>query len=173
MLELPQVSAGVGVRTARILLRQVLKLGARLQLRHHIVRLGLRLIDLRLGRVVRRGDQDLAQTHLFRRLEVLLVRLVVDLLFLGCQPQIPRHLVTHYLLRDHVLLDLLLEVLHRHAGVAHRLVQRVHRVQVVFLANLIQPPDHLRVGVDLQFLAPRQQQLPVDHVAQQVLLAQL
>ena len=98
----PPVSA---VGPSGILLHQVLKLGAGLQLRDDLVRLGLCLRNLRVGWVVRRWNQNLAQPHLLRLRELLLVLVVVGLLLLGGQAQIPADFVADDLLSDDVVLD--------------------------------------------------------------------
>ena len=98
------------------------------------------------------------------------MRLVVRLLLRRRHLQMATHLVPHHLLREDAVANIRFEVLKRHALFLRRLLQVLHRIQVVLFADIVQPANHLGIHIQAQLLASRQQQLLVDQVAQQILL---
>ena len=81
------------------------------------------------------------------------------------------HFLADHALRDDAVLHVLFELFERDALRLGGLLQVFHGLGVHLLAQLVEPLDHLGVGVDAKLLALLQQQLLVDQVAQQVLLA--
>ena len=54
---------------------------------------------------------------------------------------------------------------------ADRLFERLHGIEVVLLADVIETTDDFGVGIDVELLAAREQELLIDHVAEQIFLA--
>jgi len=77
----------------------------------------------------------------------------------------------HHLLGDDLVADVGLEILIGDALILGRLFQVFQGLQVVLLANLVQPRHQFGVAVDAQFLAFGEPELLVDEVAQQILVA--
>ncbi len=179
-LEITQVAPLRRRRSAGVLLRKRVELATRLHLGRDLVGLLLGLLNRCRVRIGRERYQDLAQPHLLRLCKLLLVRVVVGLLLRLRHLQPSANLVPHNLLRNHIVLDICSEVLKAHTLLPGSLLERratccravlvFDRVQVILLADLVQPPDHLRVRVQTELLALGKQQLLVDHVAQHVLL---
>ncbi len=101
----------------------------------------------------------------------LLVLLVVARHFAGGELHLFAHLLAHHLLGNDAVADIGLEVLTRYALVLGRLFQVFHGIQVVLLADFVQPLDQLGVAGNAQFLALGEPELLVDEVAEQVLVA--
>jgi hypothetical protein len=145
--------------------------GASFQLRRQVIGLGLGGGNLRVGGVVGGGNQNLAEVHLLGHLELLGVGGVVVHLLLVVQVQAAADLFAHHLLGDGLVLDLLFEVFKGDALLAGGLLQCFHAVQMVLLADVVEPADGLGVAGDAELLALGEQELLVDHVAQQGLAA--
>ena len=98
--------------------------------------------------------------------------LVVSLLdFLLGHADVAAHFLADHPLRDDAVLHVLFELFEGDALRLGGLLQVFHGLGVHLLAQLIEPLDHFGVGVDAELFALLQQQLLVDQVAQQVLLA--
>src|SRR5579872_1761324 len=84
------------------------------------------------------------------------------------------HLLAHFfaddLLRDDLVAKVLLEVFERNSLLLRRLFQIFHRIQVHFLAHLIEPLDDLGIGGDAHVFAFIHQQVLIDEVAQHIFL---
>ena len=78
-------------------------------------------------------------------------------------------LLPDHLLGDDAVADVLLEVFERDALLFGGSFERLHRVEMVLLANLIELLDHLGFAGKAQLLALGEQQLLVNQVTEQVL----
>ena len=115
-----------------------------------VVGLGLSLGDDGFVGVGRGGDENLAEAHLLGLRELVLVSVVVGL-FLGLGDlQMTAYLVADDLLGKNAVLDVGLEVLEGDALLTGGLLEVFHGVQVVLLADLVEPADDLGVGVEAQ-----------------------
>ena len=148
--EQTEISALRGGGAAGVLLGELVELGTGLQLRGEVVGFGLCLSDGCVVGLCGHGDENFAEADLLGLGKLLLVSIVVGLLLSLGHLQTTAYLVANDLLGEDAVADVGLEVLERDALLTCGLFEVIHGVQMVLLADLVEPADDLGVGVDAE-----------------------
>src|SRR5438445_2299812 len=114
--------------------------------------------------------EDLPQRNLLGTHELGLMFVVILLHLRMIQNNFRPHFVPDHFLLEHLVSDVILEVLERDAAFVDLRLQLLHRGDIVLDANLIQTLDHVGLDVDAHILAALNKQRVIYKVAQNVLI---
>ncbi len=131
----------------------------------------MRTAEISSGLLPSRAQHDFSKGHFFGTDEILLVRIVVFLHFVRADIHAAAHFALDHLLGHDAVAQLVLVVFPDNALRFDGLLEIIECGEVVLLANFVEALDQVRLDVDIHVLGACDQELLVDHVPQQILLA--
>ncbi len=168
-LPVAEVSAASGIGAAGVGAGEGGEVSAAAKLAGDGVGLGEGGVEVSLGRVLGGGNEDLAEMHLLGDGEVLGVGVEVGELLGMSHVEMAADLVTHNLLADDLVADVLFEVFEGDALSSSGLLESLHGGEVVFLANVVELTDGFGVAGDAELLALGEEKLLIDEIAEEVI----